>query len=289
MIDFQYHNAGSLEEVFDLLETHGDNARVMAGGTALVIMMKQRLAQPEHVVSLRRIPGLANIQESQQVPGGVEIGPLCTQRAMEVSPLMRERLPLVAYAYSRIATPRIRHMATVGGGLVHGDPSQDPPPSLIALGASVVMTSASGQRQLPVEELYLDYYETDVKPGEVLTSLVIPPAPPGSGAAYLKFLPRTADDYATVSAAAVVTRTGDNLCEDLRLVLGSVGVTPVRAVESENLLRGQPLTDENIRAAAAAVKDVIDPLDDYRGSADYKREMAEVFARRAIEKALEGI
>lgn len=289
MIDFQYHNANSLEEVFDLLETHGDNARVMAGGTALVIMMKQRLMQPEHVVSLRRIPGLANIQESGQVPGGVEIGPLCTQRAMEVSPLMRERLPLVADAYSRIATPRIRHMATVGGGLVHGDPSQDPPPSLIALGASVVMTSSSGQRELPLQEFYLDYYETDVRPGEVLTSLVIPPAPPGSGAAYLKFLPRTADDYATVSAAAVVTRSSENLCEDLRLVLGSVGVTPVRAVESEKLLRGQPLTDENIRAAAAAVKDVIDPLDDYRGSAEYKREMAEVFARRAIVKALEGI
>ncbi len=289
MIDFEYHNASSLEEVFDLLKTHGDNARVMAGGTALVIMMKQRLMQPEHVVSLRRIPGLANIQEARQAPGGVEIGPLCTQRAMEISPLMQERLPLVADAYSRIATPRIRHMATVGGGLVHGDPSQDPPPSLIALGASVVMTSSGGQRELPLEEFYLDYYETDVRPGEVLTSLVIPPAPSGSGAAYLKFLPRTADDYATVSAAAVVTRGGDNLCEDLRLVLGSVGVTPVRAVESEHLLRGQPLTDENIRAAAAAVKDVIDPLDDFRGSAEYKREMAEVFARRAIEKALEGI
>ena len=289
MIDFQYHNVGSLEEAFGLLQTHGDNARVMAGGTALVIMMKQRLMQPEHVVSLRRIPGLANIQESRQAPGGVEIGPLCTQRAIEVSPLMRERLPLVSYAYSCIATPRIRHMATVGGGLVHGDPSQDPPPSLIALGASVVMTSSGGQRELLLEEFYLDYYETDVRPGEVLTSLVIPPAPPGSGAAYLKFLPRTADDYATVSAAAVVTKGEDNLCKDLRLVLGSVGVTPVRAVESENMLRGQPLSNENIRAAAAAVKDVIDPLEDYRGSAEYKREMAEVFARRAIEKALEGI
>ena len=289
MIDFQYHNAKSLDEVFDLLATHGDNARVMAGGTALVIQMKQRLAQPDHVVSLRRIPGLANIQESQQVAGGVEIGPLCTQREMEISPLIRERLPLVAYAYSRIATPRIRNMATVGGGLVHGDPSQDPPPSLIALGASVVMTSSSGQRELSLEDLYIDYYETDVREGEVLTSLVIPPAPSGSGAAYLKFLPRTADDYATVSAAAVVTRGDNNVCQDLRLVLGSVGVTPLRAVESENMLRGQPLTDENIRAAAAAVKDVVDPLDDYRGSAEYKRDMAEVFARRAIEQAIKEI
>jgi carbon-monoxide dehydrogenase medium subunit len=289
MIDFQYHNATSLEEVFDLLETHGDNARVMAGGTALVIQMKQRLAQPEHVVSLKRISGLSDISESPQVAGGVEVGPLCTQRAMETSPLLQERLPLVAYAYSRIATPRIRHMATVGGGLVHGDPSQDPPPTLIALGAKVVLTSANGQRELPLEDFYVDYYETDVQQGEILTNLVIPPAPNNSGAAYLKFLPRTADDYATVSAAAVVTKGPDGECQDLRLVLGSVGVTPIRATEAENVLKGQPLTEENIRAAATAVKDMVDPLEDYRGSADYKRDMAEVFARRAIEQALADI
>ncbi len=289
MIDFQYHNATSLAEVFDLLNTHGDDARVMAGGTALVIQMKQRLAQPEHVVSLKRVPGLANISESQQISGGVEIGALCTQRAVETSPLIHERLPLVAYAYSRIATPRIRQMATVGGGLVHGDPSQDPPPTLIALGAKAVLTSESGQREVPLEDFYVDYYETDVAAGEVLTSLVVPPAPAGSGAAYLKFLPRTADDYATVSAAAVVTKGPEGECQDLRLVLGSVGVTPLRASLSEDMLKGQPLTDENIRAAAAAVKDIVDPLEDYRGSADYKRDMAEVFTRRAIEQALANI
>jgi carbon-monoxide dehydrogenase medium subunit len=289
MIDFQFHVPASLEEVFGLLETHGDNARVMSGGTALVLMMKQRLAQPEHVISLQGVPGLSYIKESDDSPGAVEVGALCTQRQVETNALIGEKIPLVAEAFRRIATPRIRHMATIGGGLVHGDPSQDPPPSLIALGASVVLTSSNGQRVVPVEDLFIDYFETDLRPGEVLTSVLIPPAPPASGATYIKFLPRTADDYATVSVAAVVTPGPGDVCQDIRIVLGSAGVTPVRALESENMLRGQPLTEENIRGAAAAVKDVVDPLDDYRGSEEYKRDMAEVFTRRAIEQALAAV
>jgi carbon-monoxide dehydrogenase medium subunit len=289
MIDFEFHSPTSLEEAFALLETYGDDARVMAGGTALVLQMKQRLAQPEHVINLRRVPGLDRIAESTDDSGGVRIGALCTQRQVETSPLLREKIPLVPETFRRIATPRIRHMATIGGGLVHGDPSQDPPPTLIALGASVVLTSASGQRVVPVEELFIDYYETDVQPGEILTSVLVPPAPAGSGAAYLKFLPRTADDYATVSVAAVVTPGEGNICQEARIALGSVGVAPVHATEAEDLLRGRPLTEENIRAAAAAVKDAVDPLDDYRGSAEYKRDMAEVFTRRTIQQALASL
>jgi carbon-monoxide dehydrogenase medium subunit len=286
MIDFELHRPASLEEAFDLLETYGEDARVMAGGTALVLQMKQRLAQPAHVISLRRVPGLDYIQEAASNGGALQIGALCTQQQVATSPVVQERLPLVAETYQRVATPRIRCMATVGGGLAHGDPSQDPPPALIALGASVVLNSSGGQRTVPVEQLFIDYYETDVQPGEILTSLLVPTSPAGSGSAYLKFLPRTADDYATVSAAAIVTPGAGNLCQDVRIVLGAVGVTPVHATPAEDLLRGQPLTEENIRAAAAAVKDLVDPLDDYRGSAGYKRDMAEVFARRAIQQAL---
>ena len=177
-------------------------------------------------------------------------------------------------------------MATVGGGLVHGDPNEDPPPTLIALGASVVLTSASGRREISVEELFVDYYETDVRPGEILTSVTIPQQPPGSGSAYLKFLPRTADDYATVSVAAVVTRGDGNTCSGIKIVLGAVGMTPVHATQAESILQGRPLTPENIAACASAVKEAVDPLDDFRGSAGYKRDMAEVFTRRAIEQAL---
>jgi carbon-monoxide dehydrogenase medium subunit len=202
------------------------------------------------------------------------------------SPLVKEKLPLVAETYQHVATPRIRYMASVGGGLVHGDPSQDPPPSLIALGASLTLTSSGGQRVVSLEDFLIDYYETDVQPGEILTDIFIPSAPAGSGAAYLKFLPRTADDYATVAVAAVVTPGVDNRCQDVRIALGAVGTTAIHATQAEEILRGRPLTEENIRAAAASVKEVVDPLDDYRGSAGYKREMAEVFTRRAIQQAL---
>ncbi len=287
MIDFEFHSPNTLDEALELLDRHGDDARVMAGGTALVMMMKQRLAQPGHVIGLRKVSGLDAIsQVSNGDAGGVRIGALCTQRQVETDPTVAEVAPLVSYAFSRVATPRIRNMGTIGGGLVHGDPNQDPPPALIALGASAVLSSTGGQRVAPVEDLFLDYFETDVQPGEILTSVLVPPAPVGSGAVYLKFLPRTADDYATVSVAAIVTPGEGNTCNDLKLVLGASGVTPIRAKAAEDLLRGQPLSDENIRACAAAVKDEVDPLDDFRGSADYKRDMAEVFARRAIEQAL---
>ena len=284
MIDFEFHSPTSLNEAFGLLDRYGDDAQVMSGGTALVLMMKQRLVQPGHVIGLRKIPGLAAIARDGN--GAVRVGALCTQRQMEIDPLVRQSLPLVADTYSKVATTRIRSMSTVGGGLVHGDPNQDPPPALIALGASAVLSSKDGERVVPVEDLFMDYFETDGQPGAILTSVLIPQAPDGSGAVYIKFLPRTADDYATVSVAVIVEADESNNCRDVRIVLGASGVTPIRAKEAEELLRQRPLTEENIRASAAAVKDEVDPLDDFRGSADYKRQMAEVFTRRAVTQAL---
>ena len=295
MIDFEFHSPTSLGEAFDLLQRYGEDGRLMAGGTGLVLQMKQRLSQPGHVISLKKIPGLdtvtagSNGDGASPEVGALEVGALCTHRRLETNSLVQQRVPLVAQTYSRVATTRIRSMATVGGGLVHGDPNEDPPPTLIALGASAELASAGGVRVVPVEDLFLDYYETDVRPGEILTSVTIPPQPRGSGGIYLKFLPKTADDYATVSVAAVVTPGENNVCRDVKIVLGSVGMTPVHATGAEEILKGQPLTEENIAACAAAVKDAVDPLDDFRGSADYKREMAEVFTRRAIQQALAQI
>jgi carbon-monoxide dehydrogenase medium subunit len=286
MIDFEYHSPTGLDQVFDLLDEYGDDSRVMAGGTALVIQMKQRLSQPGHVIGMRRVGSLNAIEST---PEGLRIGALCTQRQIENSELVGKELPLVADTFRKVATPRIRNMATIGGGLVNGDPNQDPPPSLIALGASAVMTSKSGDRVVLLEEFFIDYYETDVQPGEILTSVMVPHAPAGSGSVYLKFLPRTADDYGTVNVAAVVSKEQDGTCKDVRIVLGAAGVTPIRAKDAEDALRGKPLTDENIRAAAALVKDAVDPLEDFRGSAEYKTDMAEVFARRAVEQAMAAI
>jgi carbon-monoxide dehydrogenase medium subunit len=181
-------------------------------------------------------------------------------------------------------------MATVGGGLAHADPNQDPPPSLIALGATVKATSANGSRTIPLDEFFKDYYETVLGPDEIITEVMVPKLAANTGGAYIKFLPRTADDYATVSAAAVLTldKAKKNIA-DVRIALGSVGVTPIRATAAEALLRGQPLKAEAFAEAGEKAKEAVDPISDFRGSAAYKRDMAGVFVRRALEKALADI
>ena len=286
MIDFQFHNPASLGEVLELLDKYGDDARLMAGGTALVLQMKQRFAQPEHVIGLRGVARNSGLGDLGEVGGAIRVGALSTLRRMEDSPLLRQRIPMLAETMSRVATRRIRSMATIGGALVNGDPNQDPPPALIALDATVDFTSTVGIRSCPVEEIFVDYYETDVRPGEVLTAVEVPVPAEDTCAAYLKFLPRTADDYATVSVAAVVSRNADNTCREARIVLGAAGTTPVRARAAEDVLRGQELGEDAFRAAADTVPEAVDPLDDFRGSADYKREMAGVFVRRALAQAV---
>ena len=286
MNDFEFHSPSSLNEALELLDRYGDDARLIAGGTALVLQMKQRFAQPEHVIGLRRLARIDGLGSIEDAGDSLRIGALCTLRQLEDSEILRERVPLLADTVSRVATRRIRSMATMGGALVNGDPNQDPPPALIALGATVEFASGAGVRTCPVGEMFVDYYETDVRPGEVLTAVEVPIPGGDTCGAYLKFLPRTADDYATVSVAVVVSRNEDNTCRDARIVLGAAGVTPVRATAAEDSLRGRELTGEAVRAAAATVPDAVDPLDDFRGSADYKREMAGVFVRRALAQAL---
>src|SRR3989338_10343144 len=181
-------------------------------------------------------------------------------------------------------------MATGGGGLAHADPHQDPPPTLIALGASVKATSANGSRLVPLDGFFTDYYETVLKPDEVITEIFVPRLPPDSGGAFLKFLPRTADDYATVSAAAVLTLDkARKTFTEVRIALGSVGTTPIRAREAEAILRGQPVKAEALREAAEKAKQLVDPVSAFLGSAAYKREMAGGFVRRARGAALNSL
>jgi carbon-monoxide dehydrogenase medium subunit len=284
---FEYRTPKTLKEVQQDLKQFGSDAKLIAGGTALVIMMKQRLVRPACLVSLRSVRGLNGIAEKN---GGIAIGGGATHRAVEASPVVKRRLPVLAETYHHVATVRVRNMATVGGGLAHADPNQDPPPTLIALGASIKAASADGSRTIPLEDFFTDYYETLLKPEEVITELYVPRLPANSGAAYLKFLPRTADDYATVSAAAVVTldKSKKNFA-DVRIALGSVGTTPIRAREAEAVLRGQPVKAEALAEAGEKAKEAVDPISDFRGSAAYKKEMAGVFVRRALAKALAGL
>ena len=287
MIPFEYRTPKSLKEVHQELKEFGADAKLIAGGTALVIMMKQRLVRPSSLISLRMVRGLNGIAEKD---GALRIGGLATHREVETSTLVRRRVPLLAETYRHVATIRVRNMATVGGGLAHADPNQDPPPTLMVLGATVKASSAGGSRVIPLEEFFTDYYETVLKPDEIITELFVPRLPPNSGGAFVKFLPRTADDYATVSAAAVVTLDqARKVFTDVRIALGSVGTTPIRAREAEAALRGQRVKSEGLREAAEKVKQAVDPVSDFRGSAAYKKEMAAVFVRRALEMALDDL
>jgi len=287
MMPFEYRTPKNLKEVHASLKEFGTDAKLISGGTALVIMMKQRLVRPSCLVSLRSVRGLNGIEVKD---GGLSIGGLATHRDVETSSLVHRRLPVLSETYHHVATIRVRNTASVGGGLAHADPNQDPPPTLIALGATVKAISANGSRVIPLDEFFTDYYETVLNPDEIITEVFVPKLPPNSGSAYLKFLPRTADDYATVSAVR-----GRNLdkskktISDVRIALGSVGTTPIRAKDAEALLRGQPVKPEAFREAAEKAKEAVDPVTDFRGSAGYKKEMAGVFVRRALEKALASI
>jgi len=283
---FEYRAPRGLDEALAVLREHGDDARVVAGGTALVTMMRQHLVRPGCLVSLRDVQGLNRIEATN---GALRLGALVTHREAEVSPLVRERLPVLAETFRRVATVRIRHMATIGGALAHADPNQDPPVTLLALGARVEIRGARGHRELPLGEFFRDYYETALEPGELVTAVTVPLLPVASGATFLKFLPRTADDYATVAVAAIVTLAPDGeRCREARIALGSVGVTPLRGMAAEALLSGQRLSESLLQAAGEAVKGVVDPLSDHRGSAAYKREMTGVMVGRALTHAWEA-
>ena len=283
MRPFEYLQPDTLEEALALLGDSGEDAKVIAGGTALVIMMKQRLVMPARLISLRRLAGLGDVAAGD---GELRLGALATHRAVETSPLVRSRIPALADTYRDVATLRVRNMATVGGSLAHADPSQDPPVTLMALGARLQLASAAGSRQVPADAFFKDYYETVLRPDELICDVRVPVPEPHSGSVYLKFLPRSADDYATVGVAAVVSiDPASGICRDCRIAMGCVGPTPLRAREAESLLRGQKATPALLQQVAAASEQAVDPVSDVRGSASYKRAMAGVFVRRAVEQA----
>ena len=281
MSPYALHQPASLAEALDLLAAHADeDTHVIAGGTSMVLLMNMGLVQPEHVIALRKIPELNGI--TPEGDGGLRIGALATHRQLELSLEVRAYAPALSETFAQVATVRIRNQATLGGNLVHADPAQDPPPMLIALDASVTLRSRTGERTLPAEELFVDYLTTRLQPGELLTAVHLPPLAPGTRAAYLKFLPRTHDDYATVSVAAAIRLDGDGRCEHARVALGGAASVPLRARVVEDALVGEQLTDARIAEAAALVDGIVDPSDDARGSAAYKRRMARVWTERAL-------
>jgi len=282
---YDYHEPREVAEALHLLVKHGEDAHLIAGGTATVLLLRQGLIRPGHVISLRAIGALSGIGPAHD--GGLRIGATATHRQAERSADVRALSPALTNAFASVATVRIRNQATVGGSLAHADPAQDPPPMLAALGAAVTVVSPRGARSIAVEDLAVDHFTTTLAGDEIITEVIVPPLAPGTRATYVKFLPRTADDYATVSVAAAM-RLADGVVADARIVLGAVGPTPIRARAAEAALAGAKPSRERLAQAAALVRDEVDPLDDLRGSAEYKREMARVWTERALLALVEA-
>lgn len=283
MNDFQLEAPDSRATALALIAEHTDSARLIAGGTGLINLMKQRLAFPELLVSLHRVPDLAGITLGD---GVIKIGALTRLADLERDSAIRKHAPMLCATLTQVASPRVRAMATVGGAVAHGDPHQDTPAALIALDATAIAQSASGEREIALHELYLDYYETTLEPNELITEVRIPIPTQPSAAAFIKFLPRSAEDYATVAVAVRLDiDEQDRSCQQCRIVLGSVGSTPIRSSDAESIITGTKVSAELIEQAAQRAAKDTDPMSDTRGSAEYKRDMTVVFVRRTLLQA----
>jgi carbon-monoxide dehydrogenase medium subunit len=281
VIPFTYLEPASLDEALALLTQHGDDAKLIAGGTGLVNLMKQGLVRPSFVIGLRALKPLTGVAEN----GGLSMGALTTLQSLATSGTVCRRAPLLAEACRHVATVRVRSMATLGGAMAHADPNLDTPPALMALDAEVVARSQRSERRIPVDQLFTGYYETVLAPDEIVTEIMVPAQPDRSGAAFLKFLPATQDDYATVSVAARITLAANHTIAEARVALGAAAMVPVRAKGVEAALTHKAADEAVFRDAAPLVLEAIDPITDFRGSAEYKRKMAIVHVRRALEHA----
>jgi carbon-monoxide dehydrogenase medium subunit len=278
-----YVEPRSLDEAIGVLAELGDDATVVAGGTAIAIMLRQRLLHPETLLSLGRLPELREIS----VGGGVvEIGALVTHRDVELHAGVREALPSLADAFGKVANVRVRNAATVGGVLAEADYASDPPCVLLSLDAEVLVRGANGERTIPIADFFLGFYETALEDDELILAVRVPLPPAGTKSVYEKFRTRSSEDRPCVGVAASVLLGPDGrTCQDLRLAVGAATETPTRLPAVEAWARGAELTDETIARIADAYADEADTLDDMRGSAWYRTEMIRLWARRAITAA----
>src|SRR5678815_2058892 len=279
---FEYYAPRTLDEAISLLQKLGSDAKLLSGGQSLIPMMKLRLLSPQYIVDLNRIPGLDYIRESD---GQLRIGALTREHELESSDLVKTRFPILADTAKVIADPLVRSQATVCGNLAHGDPANDHPATMLALGATVVATGPKGQREIGIEDFFPALFTTALEPEEILTEIRIPIPPPRSGGAYLK-LERKVGDFATAGVAVQITLDDAGTCTRAGIGLTNVGMTPIKATQAESFLNGKQLDDATIQQAAEIAASESQPMDDIRGSADYKRDLVRVLTARALTTAL---
>ncbi len=279
---FGYFAARSVDEALELLTKHGEGAKLLAGGHSLIPAMKLRLAAPRTLIDIGQVPGLRGVRIDGDT---LAIGALTVHSDVASSELVVQRLPGLAEAASVIGDMQVRNRGTIGGSVAHADPGADYPAILTALNASFVMVSPSGRREVSTDDFFIDFFTTSLAPNEVLTEIRVPLPASGAGTAYAK-LGHPASEYVVVSAGALVIRQPSGLCGSARVAVGGLGSGPIRAKATEAALQGQMLSPEVIAVAAAKAAEGADPDGDSYASADYKRHMAAVYARRAIEDAV---
>ena len=274
----------TLDEAVTLLAKEGDEIKIIAGGTALVIMLRNHLISPSVLLSLGRLPDLRYIRHE---PGtGLRIGGLVTIRDAERAPLIREKQPTLASTFGKVGNIRVRNAATVGGNLSEADYASDPPCMLVALRAKANASSVRGEREIPLTEFFQGFYETALRPDEILTELIVPDPAPGSRSVYLKYVSRSSEDRPCVGMAAVLENQPDGTCKELRLVAGAVAETPQEFESAGVMARGRRLTGQLIEEIAESCSAGAEPLADLRGSAWYRKQIIRVMARRAMQHVI---
>ncbi len=278
---FEYFDPATLEEAVGLLEQHGEDAKLMAGGQSLLPMMKLRMVSPAVVVDLWRLPELDYIRRDD---GVVRVGAMATHYALHSSPLIRTTLPALADAARVVGDPLVRNLGTIGGSAAHAAYNADYPAVLVALNAELLAVGPDGKRSIPAVDFFTDTFTTCLEPTEIVTDILIPV--PGSGArsAYLK-LSRRGTDFAIVGVAAALTEGEGGHCADARVVLTGVGDVPVRVTEAEEILQAGPLDAERMAEAGEAAKRNLDPPSDVQADAQYRVDVSGVYVRRAVAAA----
>ena len=280
MRSFEYFEPTSIEEAGRLLaDLQDEEVRLIAGGTALVLTMRQRMVQPSHLVSLAKIQRLHGIDFDGQK--GLRIGAMTRHADLAASPLVQQYFPMLASMAARVANPQVRNQGTLGGNLCYGDPSTDPPTCLLALEAQVVLAGPRGERSLPLEAFIVDYFETALEPDEILIEIRVPTLPSGTSGVYNRFLRTAAEHRPLVSVALVAKRDGAH-CHDARLAVGASVPIPLRVQRAEALLRGRVVDAAVALEAADRVAADIETLSDSRGSAEFRRDMVRAVVRRTI-------
>lgn len=284
MRKFEFFSPVSLAEALDLLERYGAKAKLIAGGTDLLVQMKSKLVTPEVLISLAKIPQLAGIGQNGK---GIKIGALVKHAQIENTPLIREKWGLLCSAARKVGSPQIRNWGTIGGNLSNASPAADTAPPLLVLGAEVNLASKKGERRLPLESFFTGPGSTALAPGEILKEIIVPEIPSASVWTYLKLGRRKSVDLAIASAAVLLTlEPQTKICRRARLALGAVAPTAIRAKETERFLEGKTLDEKTIQETGQKAREECRPISDIRAAAEYRREMVKILVERAVKKSL---